>query len=110
MIKLHPIVGAKVKSTRRASPALEFQAASDAPFCGRLATQAGAPVEPVSVEWAAAPGDLDVLLAQGVRVLGQAVFAAAALEPPAAAVCETPVLARDPFMTLCGVSASGPSP
>ena len=74
-----------------------------------LPTQASAPVDPISVEGTAAPGHLDVLTPQDVRVFGQLALAPAGLEPPATAIIDAPVLGRDPLMTLIGMTASGPS-
>ena len=70
----------------------------------------GTPVYPVSVEWAAAPGHLDVLFTQDVRVFGQSTIASAGLKLPAAAVVDAPVLGRDPFVSLVEGDVEWPRP
>jgi hypothetical protein len=109
MIDFESILLRDVQPTRTAASLLLAEVLCHAGANGRMPSQTGAPIHPISI--IRTPGGLDFHMAVNgrVRVQRQRASFPGGLEAPAFALVDTPVLGHDPVLRLLGMAGHGPT-
>jgi len=100
----------EVPTAGSTSPLLWLQEPGDARWYMGMASEASAPVQPVSVLGAACALHFHIALVWGVVVACQRLRPVCRLEAPAVSIVHSPVFARNPMFRFLGMTGDSPSP